>query len=313
MGPSWMLNEFFGDKTKVHMKAINAFIDPILHRALESKKRKAKKGQSELPTTSDDDATTLLDHLVAVTDDAELIKDEIINIMVAGRDTTSVTITFAVYFMALHPKVLQRVRDEILGKFGATRNPSYEELRDLKFLRAVINETLRLMPPVPFNIREATQSVLLPSKNASGRNYFVPAGRAVAYSVLLMHRRRDLWGPDADEFDPDRFLDDRLHKYLTPNPYIFLPFNAGPRICLGQQFAYNEMSFFLVKLLQSFDKVSLAPDAQPPESRPPASWKQGRGRQAVEQIFPTTHLTLHVKGGLWVTMCESAESIEEQI
>ena len=50
-----------------------------------------------------------------------------------------------------------------------------------------------------------------------------------------MHRRTDLWGPDALEFDPDRFLDDRLRKYLTPNPFIFLPFNAGPRICLGQQ------------------------------------------------------------------------------
>ena len=74
------------------------------------------------------------------------------------------------------------------------------------------------------------------------------------YTVFLMHRRTDLWGPDGDfyirricllstnqnpplalEFDPDRFLDERLHKYLTPNPFIFLPFNAGPRICLGQQ------------------------------------------------------------------------------
>lgn len=75
------------------------------------------------------------------------------------------------------------------------------------------------------------------------------------YTVINIHRRTDLWGPDglllswftelfrpltkvlytALEFDPDRFLDDRLHKYLTPNPYIFCPFNAGPRICLGQQ------------------------------------------------------------------------------
>jgi len=57
------------------------------------------------------------------------------------------------------------------------------------------------------------------------------------------------------EFDPDRFLDFRLHKYLTPNPFIFVPFNAGPRICLGQQFAYNEASFFLVKLLQNFQEI----------------------------------------------------------
>ena len=73
------------------------------------------------------------------------------------------------------------------------------------------------------------------------------------YSTFLMHRREDLWGPDGQlvfglfnlsgslnhlvalVFDPDRFLDDRLRKYLIPNPFIFLPFNAGPRICLGQQ------------------------------------------------------------------------------
>jgi len=53
--------------------------------------------------------------------------------------------------------------------------------------------------------------------------------------VLMMHRRKDLWGPDADEFDPDRFLDHRLQTYLLSNAFIFLPFNAGPRICLGQQ------------------------------------------------------------------------------
>ncbi|KAH0839512.1 hypothetical protein J3R83DRAFT_370, partial [Lanmaoa asiatica] len=62
----------------------------------------------------------------------------------------------------------------------------------------------------------------------------------------------------ADLLDLDHILDARLHKYyLTPNPFIFLPFNAGPRICLGQQFAYHEVSYFLVRLLQSIDAVSL--------------------------------------------------------
>jgi cytochrome P450 len=63
----------------------------------------------------------------------------------------------------------------------------------------------------------------------------------IVYSVFSMQRREDLWGPDSQEFDPDRFIDHRMEKYLTKNLSIFLPFNAGPRICLGQQFAYSEV------------------------------------------------------------------------
>jgi len=94
-------------------------------------------------------------------------------------------------------------------------------------------------------------------------------------------------------FDPGRFLDERV-KFLTSNNFIFLPFNAGPRICLGQQFAYNEASFFLIRLLQSFSKVSLALDAQPASSLP--IWP---GR---EKIWMKSHLTLYCAGGLWVRM-----------
>jgi hypothetical protein len=152
----------------------------------------------------------------------------------------------------------------------------------------------------------------------------------------MMHRRTDLWGPDgavksivtlavvlistftAHIFDPDRFLDSRLHTYLTPNPFIFLPFNAGPRICLGQQFAYNEVSYMLIRLLQSFDSVEIALDEQPRASRVPPAWKEGvkymeepnidtsteRGRVAAEmsrgwewrksqeEIWPKSHLTM---------------------
>src|SRR5882672_9960763 len=71
------------------------------------------------------------------------------------------------------------------------------------------------------------------------------------------------------KFDPDRFLDERVHKYLTPNPFIFCPFNAGPRICLGQQFAYHEASFFLVRLLQRFGKFELDTETN---AKPPVDW-----------------------------------------
>lgn len=80
--------------------------------------------------------------------DRQLIRDEISNILLAGRDTTACTLTFAVYRLAEHPNILQRLREEILAVVGPSRRPSYDDIRNMKFLRAVINETLRLYPPV---------------------------------------------------------------------------------------------------------------------------------------------------------------------
>jgi len=123
-----------------------------------------------------------------------------------------------------------------------------------------------------------------------------------------MHRRKDLWGPDADHFDPDRFIDERLQKYLTPNPCIFLAFQTGPRVCLGRQFAYNEISFMLIRLLQSFDGVTLAVDEQPPEARPPVEWSKTDDRRRMEKIRPKNHLTTYAQGGLWIRMTEASST-----
>ncbi|THV00136.1 hypothetical protein K435DRAFT_466084 [Dendrothele bispora CBS 962.96] len=89
-----------------------------------------------------------------------------------------------------------------------------------------------------------------------------------AYRVLVMYRRRDLWGLSSLDFDPHRFLDSRVHEYSTPNPLIFLLFNTGLRICQGQQFAYHE-ALFLVRLLQRFGRIKLVEEAMPPGGRVP--------------------------------------------
>ncbi|KAJ7208982.1 cytochrome P450 monooxygenase pc-3 [Mycena pura] len=298
-GNRWPLVEFWRDRVKPHRKIIDAFIEPILNEEL--KKKHAQAGAESKGNDDDDDEGTFLTHLVQATDDKEIIRDSIFNILIAGRDTTAATLTFGVYMLAEHPDIVDRLRHEILSTVGSSKMPTYDDLRSMKYLRAFINETLRLYPPVA-----AKNATTWPPTNPGDKPLYVPAKARCRYSVFVMHRRTDLWGPDALKFDPDRFLDERVRKYLTPNPFIFLPFNAGPRICLDQQFAYYEASFFLVRLLQNFVGFSLAPDAQPEASKPPASWKNRKGTQATEKIRLGLHLTMYSKGGLWVRMNEVA-------
>ncbi|KAI0751543.1 cytochrome P450 monooxygenase pc-2 [Daedaleopsis nitida] len=302
-GWTWRLEELHRDASAKHMKVVDAYLQPILQEAL--RKNRAAIGKAQTKSEDGEENETLLDHLTKLTDDPVLLHDEILNIMIAGRDTTAATLTFAVYLLCMYPEVFKRLRAEVLEKIGPAQMPTFEDIRTMKYLRAVINETLRLYPVVPFNLRVATCDTTIPNSDPTKPRVFVPTGVAITYSVFLMHRRKDYWGSDALYFDPDRFLDERLNKYFTANPFIFLPFNAGPRICLGQQFAYNEMSFFLIRLLQNFSHMEMDLAAQPPEARAPTEWASAEGQQGREKIIPKAHLTLYVEGGLWVKMTEA--------
>ncbi|KAF5374195.1 hypothetical protein D9758_004628 [Tetrapyrgos nigripes] len=299
-GKYWRFREFWKDEALQYRKIVEEFVSPILASALDNRRDDVASGLGEAKEIEDE---TFLEHLVKLTKDKKVIVDELLNILLAGRDTTASLLTFSIYVLTQLPNVYSRLRSEIDEKVGS-RRPTYDDTRDMKYLRAFINEVLRLYPAVPFNGRMSKVSTTLPNKG--GRPWYIPKDTLVIYCIFLMHRREDLWGPDALEFDPDRFLDERLQKYLTPNPFIFMPFNAGPRICLGQQFAYNEASFFLVKLIQKFTDFSLALDVQP--SQPPKEWVPQPGTtKGRDKVMLTSHLTMSVRGGLWVRMKSRTE------
>ncbi|KAJ7463233.1 cytochrome P450 [Mycena latifolia] len=317
-GAAWPLLEFWSDSIKDPMGIIRKFLDPILAEAIA--KRRAAGGMDDFKvaagTAADrevQEGETLVEHLLNYTEDRTILRDEILNISVAGRDTTASLLTFVIYMLTDHPEALAKLRAEVLATVGPARAPTPADFRDMKYMRAVLNETLRLYPAVPFNMRSTTVPVVLPS-TTGGKPLYIPANSKVPFSVLVMHRRTDLWGPDAARWDPERFIDERLHKYLTPNPFIFLPFNAGPRICLGQQFAYHEASFFLVRLLQNFSSIVLSLDAQPPASKVPPSWAgpDELGWKNHERLRVKTHLTMFIDGGLWVKM-EEAPPVETEV
>ncbi|KAI0799694.1 cytochrome P450 monooxygenase pc-3 [Irpex lacteus] len=304
LGPTWPLYELFKDKSTEPMRAVDEFLVPILQAAVTKHKAARALGLVQQPEDIQvTDEETLLDHLIQYTDDPVVLRDEVLNIMIAGRDTTASMLTVTIYFLSQYPDVLRRLRQEVIDTVGTQERPTYDNIRVMKYLRAVINESMRLYPAVPWNVRFNVSDAVV--STSEGTKIFLPAGTSVTYSVYRMHRRKDYWGPDAEEFDPDRFIDHRLHKYLTSNPFIFLPFNAGPRVCLGQQFAYNEMSFFLIKLLQSFEGIEFDAMSLEPKARPPEEWKSAEGRKAIEKMWPWSHLTLYIKGGMWVKMHEA--------
>ncbi|KIM42692.1 hypothetical protein M413DRAFT_121806 [Hebeloma cylindrosporum] len=296
-GTEWPLAEFWKDNIAPLRKVMDGFTGPVLAAALEKQEQDLKQ---EKDTVNDEDLT-LLAHLVKHTQDPKILKDELVNLLVAGRDTTMCLLTYSFYMLAEHPDVEKRLREEIFEKVGPTGRPTYDQMRDMKFMRAFLNEVLRLFPPVPADARTNNKAVVLPTTPTQPKPIYIPAWTTLVYSVLNKHRRTDLWGPDAMKFDPDRFLDERLQRYLIPNPDIFCPFNAGPRICLGQQFAYHEATFYLVRLLQQFAGFSLDSSAN---AKPPAEWATSEGRKAIEKIHPCSHLTMYVKDGLWVRMKE---------
>jgi len=118
---------------------------------------------------------------------------------------------------------------------------------------------LRLLPPVPLNFRVAAKDTSLPvGGGPDGKSpIYVKKGEHVNYSVYSMHRRTDFWGRDAHLFRPERWEENQKHGW------DYLPFNGGPRICLGQQYALTEASYTVVRLLQHFDTLENAdPDSR---------------------------------------------------
>lgn len=164
-----------------------------------------------------------LRELAKATNDRDKIRDELLNILIAGRDTTASLLSSLFHVLARRPDVWQKVRDEVTLQLQG-RIPSYEELRNkVPYARHCISETLRLYPPVPNNTRLAVRDTVLPRGGGPRGDapIFVPKGCTLIYTVYAMHRREDLFGADAEEFRPERWETQRyswvwLIGFLNP-------------------------------------------------------------------------------------------------
>ncbi|RAL13708.1 cytochrome P450 [Aspergillus homomorphus CBS 101889] len=252
MGLYWLVNpkEFQDANKRVH-----EVVDHYVRLALAPKKNPEKSAGRYI----------FAEALAAETDDPRVLRDNMLNILLAGRDTTASLLSSAFFFLARHPHVWGRLRQTIVEEFGDSAHPrgkiTQARLKDVSYLRYFLNEVLRLLPPVPLNFRVAVKDTSLPMGGGPDGKapVFVRKGQLVTYSVYAMHRREDIYGPDAKSFRPERWEEN------ASRGWEFLPFNGGPRICLGQQYALTEASYTLVRLLQHFDRIeNAAPTMEEP-------------------------------------------------
>ncbi|NWX94943.1 CP4B1 protein, partial [Nothoprocta ornata] len=182
----------------------------------------------------------------------EDLRAEVDTFMFEGHDTTASGISWLFYCMSLYPEYQQRCREEVKEILGDRDTVEWEDLGKMTFCTMCIKESLRLFPPVPIVSRYLSKPVTF----SDGRS--LPEGLYVAVSIFAVHRNRDVW-EDPEMFDPMRFSPQNAAQRHS---HAFLPFSAGPRNCIGQQFAMNEMKVALALTLKHFE---LTPDA----SRPP--------------------------------------------
>ncbi|XP_055317519.1 probable cytochrome P450 313a4 [Sitodiplosis mosellana] len=174
----------------------------------------------------------------------EDVRDQVNFIMFAGQDTSSFTIAMTILLLAMHPSIGKRVVDEInevLDYLPVDSDLTMEHVNKLTYLEQVIKETLRLHPVVPILFRHCTEYT-------SMTNFVISKDTEVVIPAIRAHRRKDIWGEDADEFNPDHFPKEVSSKR---SPFAFVAFSNGPRNCFGRRFAFISIKTTLAKVLRS--------------------------------------------------------------
>ncbi|MFZ1772205.1 MAG: cytochrome P450 [Caldilinea sp.] len=201
--------------------------------------------RAELATReAEPDPTDLLAALIVAPDMTDdLIRDQLLTMLIAGHDTSTALLAWVLYLLGAHPATLAELQAEVDRVLGAQDEPpTADQLNALTLLDQVIKETLRLYPPIHIGNRHATEDMTV-------CGYHVPEGTRVMYSIYLSHRDKEYW-EDPDAFCPARF--GRGAEEKTP-PFTYLPFGGGPRNCIGAAFAQVEARTVLARLLQRFD------------------------------------------------------------
>ncbi|KAJ3098271.1 hypothetical protein HDU97_004157 [Phlyctochytrium planicorne] len=246
--PIWKITEWLNGRDKVLRKHID-IIDKFAYENIKKKREIRENGGSP---TSPSGYKDLLDLFLDARMDGERLtdvqlRDMVLNMMIAGRDTTAQALSWGLYVLSGRKEIVVEIRKE-LAEITNGEFPTYDEVATLKYTNAVFLEVLRLYPSVPSDFKCAVDDDVLPG------GVLIPKGTEINWMPYAMGRMTSLWGEDALEFKPERWIDEE-GKVKRESPFKFTAFQPGPR-----QMAMVEGVMTLAVLCHLFD-FDLAPDA----------------------------------------------------
>lgn len=214
---------------------VKSFADNVVMKALNS------------GVKVDEKKFVFLEELAKETRDPIELRDQVLHLLLAGRDTTSSQLSWMVLLLARHPAEFDALRRTIVEVFGTVNAPkqelTFESLKACKAISNVLFETIRLYPLIPVNARTAVRNTVLPlGGGKDGKSPMViMKGEQVSYTAYALHRREDLWGSDSASWRPGRWEGRKLG-------WDFIGFSGGPRVCLGREYSPSclESSFFRI-------------------------------------------------------------------
>ncbi|XP_038685591.1 cytochrome P450 704C1-like [Tripterygium wilfordii] len=247
----WKIKRFMNIGSEATLRRSIKVIDEFVYKIIKSKTDEFNKSQDGVPMKRGD----ILSRFLGLNyTDPKYLKDIILSFIIAGKDTTASTLSWFIYMLCKHQDIQERIAKEVRGSTKIKDNSSidklvasitHEALENMQYLNAASTETIRLYPAVPVDGKYCFSDDTLPD------GFFVRKGDMVTYQPYAMGRMKFLWGSDAEDFRPERWLDEN-GVFQAESPFKFTAFHAGPRICLGKEFAYRQMKIFSAILLGSY-------------------------------------------------------------
>ncbi|KAM7504573.1 hypothetical protein LguiB_003477 [Lonicera macranthoides] len=240
---------FLATKNQKEINSLEKEIESLIWDAVKERQREClEKSSSEKDLLQMILEEAINDQCVGRESSKQFIVDNCKNIYFAGHESTAVAASWCIMLLALHPEWQSRIREEV-SQVSNNGLLDSDSLSKMKMVTMVIQEALRLYPPAAFVSREAYEETQI-------GQITIPKGICIWTLIPTLHRDPDNWGPDVNEFRPERFANGVSNACKVPQAYV--PFGLGPRLCLGRNFAMAQLKVVLSLIISKFT-FSLSP------------------------------------------------------